>query len=371
MDNAKNIIVRRAVQEDKVAFKNLWSLCFEDSNAFREWFFENRFRPAHSVLLKAEDKVASCMQGFPYSLWIRGKEVPGAMLCGVSTHPEERKKGYMGKIFTYALNLLSDMYCAVAPHTPAALPSYFSYGHYPVADAAYLECDSLPSVSMPASVVPLERKDWEKCFPTYEDFAEKYSGMIKRSKDDFLLKMEDYHSDGGQVIAYIEEKKIKGYCFYYVIRKKVFCIEVVSADDCWETLLAGVMAHYPGYALRAKLPPNISVAFPFTSLRVEQKGVMGLCNISLLLQCLSLNIPYAFQIKDHVVEKNNGIFDFRGNRSEETPVFSISAGHFMQVLVGYHTLEELQNEIEIFDKEKFYKINVLLPKQNCYIIDEY
>ena len=52
-------------------------------------------------------------------------------------------------------------------------------------------------------------------------------------------------------------------------------------------------------------------------------------------------------------------------------IFEISAGNFLQVLVGYHTLEELKSEIIIYDKDKFDMINSLLPKQNCYIIDEY
>ena len=121
--------VRIAKAEDKKAFYDLWKICFGDSNAFCDWFFRNRFAPDYSVVLETEGKIVSCMQAFPYTLWIRGREIPGAMLCGVSTHPDYRKKGYMGQIFTYEMKLLREKGCLVAPHTPAVLQSYFPFGH--------------------------------------------------------------------------------------------------------------------------------------------------------------------------------------------------------------------------------------------------
>ena len=127
--------VRVAHQADKKEFDRLWKVCFGDSEAFCDWFFENRFAPEYSIVLETEGEIASCMQAFPYHILIRGREIPGAMLCGVSTHPSQRKKGHMGQIFSYEMNHLRKMGCSVAPPTPAVLPSYFSLGHFPVADA--------------------------------------------------------------------------------------------------------------------------------------------------------------------------------------------------------------------------------------------
>ena len=55
----------------------------------------------------------------------------------------------------------------------------------------------------------------------------------------------------------------------------------------------------------------------------------------------------------------------------EAPVFEISAGHLLQVLVGYHSFAEIRNELKIFDEEKYKELDAFLPKQKCYIIDEY
>ena len=90
---------------------------------------------------------------------------------------------------------------------------------------------------------------------------------------------------------------------------------------------------------------------------------MGLCNASALLQALQLELPYAFRLTDAVISENNGVFNFQGESSAETPVFEISAGHLLQVLVGYHSFAEIRSELKIFDEEKCKELDAFLPKQ--------
>lgn len=363
--------VRVAVMEDKKDFYRLWKICFGDSDAFCDWFFHHRFAPDYSVCLKTEAEIASCMQGFPYSFLIRGREIPGAMLCGVSTHPKQRKKGFMGKIFRYEMNHLHQKGCIVAPHTPAVLKSYFSFGHFPVADAAYLESECIPKLEPPPHIVSIEKKDWKKLYPLYQHFSEKYSGILMRTETDFLRKAADYSADGGEAIAYTVNSQIKGYAFFYKLEDRLVCTEAVAEDGYWYLLMEGLFMRAEGCAFSAKLPPDLYLAFPFAKMKRVQKGVMGLCSVSGLLRLLRLKIPYGFRITDTVVPENNGCFDFQGNTCHDKPVFEISAGHFLQALIGYRSLYELREQIEIYDEEKFEEMDSLLPKQHCYIIDEY
>jgi len=364
-------MVRTAENRDKKDFYRLWKICFGDSDAFCDWFFENRFSPEHSVVLELDGEIVCCMQAFPYTIQIRGKDIPGAMLCGVSTHPDHRRKGLMGKVFSYEMNHLRKMGYHVAVHTPAVLPSYFSYGHFPVADAAYLKSNVILSQKTAENCCMMDEKEWYRCYPLYEAFAEKYSGIVKRTEEDFLRKAADYAADGGKMLAYIENNTVKGYAFYYQTDEEILCVEAVAEEDGWEPLMEGLFSKGEGLKFSAKLPPEVEISYPFTVLERLQKGVMGLCNVENLLKILNLQIPYPFCVKDLVVPENNGVFDFQGNPCQSEPVFEISAGHLLLVLVGYHSFHELRNEIVIYDAEKFQEIDLLLPKQNCYIIDEY
>ncbi len=358
--------VRVAKETDREAFYRLWKICFGDSDSFCDWFFANRFAPDYSVVLEKDGEIVSCMQAFPYKLWIRGRAVQGAMLCGVSTHPDHRKKGYMRQVFTYAVNHLRQKGCIVLPHTPAVLSEYFPFGHFPVADAAYLEYACVPPMKEVCGI-RREEKDWDRLFLLYERVAKQYSGMILRTKDDFLLKVADYLADGGECLVYTVHNEIKGYAFYYRTEKEMICPEVLAEEWAYPTLLRGLLHQADGLSFSAKLPPETELPV----LRKRQKGVMGLCDASALLRSLQLEIPYAFRLTDTVVSQNNGVFDFRGQFSAEQPVFEISAGHLMQALVGYRTLSECSGEIKIFEEEHFRQIDAFLPKQHCYIIDEY
>ena len=134
-----NEFVRVAKENDVEGFYRLWKICFGDSDNFCNWLFENRFYPDYSVCLEKNGEILSAMQAVPYKIVVRGKGLPGAMLCGVSTHPDHRKKGFMRKIFTLAMNHLRQKDILLTVHTPAVLESYFSYGHFPVADASYIQ----------------------------------------------------------------------------------------------------------------------------------------------------------------------------------------------------------------------------------------
>ncbi|MBQ2880419.1 MAG: sterol carrier protein domain-containing protein, partial [Anaerotignum sp.] len=266
---------------------------------------------------------------------------------------------------------LRNMGYLVAVHTPAVLPSYFSYGHFPVADAAYLRANVIPSQKNTRNCCMIDEKEWYRCFPLYEKFAEKYSGIIRRTEEDFLRKAADYAADGGRLLAYIENNIVNGYAFYYQTDNEILCVEAAAEDGYWNHLIEGLFAQGSGLKFSAKLPPDAEISYDFTVLEKLQKGVMGLCDATGLLKALDLQIPYSFRVKDTVVPENNGIFNFQGNASHAEPVFEISAGHLLQVLVGYHSFNELKNEITIYDTEKFEEIDLLMPKQNCYIIDEY
>ncbi len=359
-----------AKSSDRDKFYDLWQICFGDSDAFCDWFFQNRFAPDYSVYLEIENTFVACMQAYPYHIWIRNHVVSGAMMCGVCTHPNHRKKGYMGQVFPYDMNLLRKKEIAVAVHTPAVLNSYFSFGHFPVADACYLTVSNIPLLQQEVQAFLLSEEQWENAYPCYQSFAMAYSGMVARSKQDFLRKCADYAADGGKCMA-LEKDHIVAYVWYYPTETQIQCVEAVGPDDSVKMVLQAIMAQYPQFSLSAKLPPKTKITFPFAQKEVKQKGVMGLVNFPLLLKQLDLQSDIAFLVTDDVVSENNGCFLLNGNKSQSKPAFSIPAGRLMQVLVGYVTLEEQRDYVEIYDKVGFETLNQLLPKQNCFIIDEY
>ena len=194
--------IRKAENKDKEQFQKLWRVCFGDSDAFCQWFFTNRFVPEYSVCMEADSVLLSCMQAYPVHLNVRGQLVKSALLCGVSTHPDARKKGYMTEIFTYMMRLLHKENVILAPHTPAVLQSYYYFGHYPVSDTQYLTAQKIPHYNFKADIVEINIGcgDLGELYACYRRFSQKYSGCISRTMADFALKAADYAADGGRCI---------------------------------------------------------------------------------------------------------------------------------------------------------------------------
>ena len=365
---------RIAKQDDKDGFYSLWNVCFQDSAAFCDWLFRVRFYPAYSSCLEDDEgAIVSAMQAVPYTFVIRGKAVNGAMLCGVSTSPAQRKKGFMRKVFRHEMELLYKKDLIIASHTPAVLDSYFSFGHLPVADANYFFSECIPYFPRASDVVSMDQiiHVSNDLFLLYTNIARNYSGMILRTREEFQRKADDYAADGGKCVTICDNERVMGYAFYYVDEGRIVCVEALAEIGYYNQLLEGLFSLYEGYRISVKLPPDILPEYVFGELKKLPKGVAGAINIPKLLQVLDIKSPYSVEITDDVVLKNTGIFNLNGLPSGKEAAFRIEAGRFLQVLIGYHSLEEIRNEIEIFDEDAFLDISSRLPKQKCYIIDEY
>ncbi|NCC15505.1 MAG: GNAT family N-acetyltransferase [Clostridia bacterium] len=362
-------LVRIAKENDAEAFYRLWKLCFEDSDNFCDWLFQNRFFPEYSVCLENNREMRSAMQGVPYTIRVRGKDLEGAMLCGVSTHPDHRKKGYMRKIFTFEMNLLRQKGVLLAVHTPAELESYFAYGHYPVADAAYIQGQS--KAQQGEGFLFFEKSRWEELYPLYEiNIGEKYSGAVRRTKDEFMRKCEDYASDGGKCIV-LQDAKVQGYAFLYLLEDEIICPEAVANEGHYDELIKKIFSLANGRKISVKLSPDADITCEYGEKTLRQKGVAGVCNISAILQKLEITCPYKIEIFDPIVAENNGIFCFDGTKASAQPAIKMEAGHFLGVLMGYVSLEDVRPLVTIYHQVGFDVINHALPKCKCYIIDEY
>ncbi len=84
-------------------------------------------------------------------------------------------------------------------------------------------------------------------------------------------------------------------------------------------------------------------------------------------------MDYVIEIKDEAVKKNNGVFDFSGNKTDKKPDISMEIQYFAQWIMGYRALEEIikSGDCKAFNEKAAQELNKLFPKLNCHIVDEY
>lgn len=105
---------------------NLWRTCFGDPEPFIQLFFEQVYRDEYTLTLEREGRVISALQILPYTLCYYGEMIPVGYICGVSTLPEERGKGYMKQLMAQAESELKSRGLALATLIPAE-PWLFDY----------------------------------------------------------------------------------------------------------------------------------------------------------------------------------------------------------------------------------------------------
>ncbi|MCI9080525.1 MAG: GNAT family N-acetyltransferase [Lachnospiraceae bacterium] len=126
---------RVVMPEEQASVKDLcymlWTKCFDDTEQYTDYYFNNRWN--NSITVLADE--ASMLHLNPYNTIINGKETEIYNIAGVCTLEEYRKRGYMDSVLKKALRV---MYRQGKPFTylmPASEEIYKPYGFtgiYPV-----------------------------------------------------------------------------------------------------------------------------------------------------------------------------------------------------------------------------------------------
>ncbi len=357
--------LRFAAYEDKDSFRRVWDKCFNDSNVFSTWLFDNRFFPEMSVCLEEDNKIVSCIQSIPLNLYIRRKIIPSALVMGVSTDPEYGGRGYMKELYSFYLNNISKKGVILCPNTPVKIDTYYFSGAYPVSDISFAEGETDDSVK--STGVELINKDEyiDKLYDLYCGFYKNYSGIVSRSLADFKLKAEDYTVDGGLVAVHKKDGRVDGYSFFYNMDELIYAEETVwSSENAKNELIKFISSFAKDKKYKIKLPADIG-GIP--------RSVMNIASVNELLNALSLDCDGIIEITDTVNKENSGNFSLKGERTDEPAHVSMDIGAFTQLIAGYRSLAELiaENRVTVYDSKKAEDINTALPKQNTFIFDEY
>ncbi|MDL2258082.1 GNAT family N-acetyltransferase [Eubacteriales bacterium OttesenSCG-928-K08] len=370
-----NIEVRAASMQDKDDIRELWFTCFGDSKSFMDWFFSERYFPELSSCLLEDGKVKSAMQSYPLHINIRGKILPVAMVAGVSTHPASQGKGYMRKIFEKYMQLVRDAGLPLVVHTPVNMNTFLSLGHKPATDTLRVTFEGIKEETFPpnvefapmdASLIPL--------YLCYKKQSEAYSGCISRSIADFAYKFRDYSSDKARCFVYKKDGQASGYCVFFSPEDYLHAEECVFADE--EAALAltrALLYEAKGKKLSMKLPPDAPVPHPAAVHEVSPQGAMGVADVSKALRLIVNDCSFVFEVEDKTVPQNVGVWDGEGEKTDRAPQVRLQAGFLGQFLCGYHSMEALieAGQAQGFDMAAVKKMDECLPKQTCFIVDEY
>jgi Predicted acetyltransferase involved in intracellular survival and related acetyltransferases len=360
----------------------LWQLCFHDSDVFADWFFSERFLPEYCPVWEENGRIVCAMHSLPLHMRVRDAVLPCVEIAGVATLPEYRGQGLMRATFTQHLAELRRSAIPLVSYRPVDFAIYRSLHHYAVADKIFITLPaSAPLPIMPTGydvyeinlVSQLEKLQLAKLHKFYNKIASRYSGMISRSYADFMLKYRDYACDGVKCAVVYHANELAGYCFYSFSDDVIESVECLAdCGDAYTALGAYLVANADKRELKMALPPDSGIELNGQQKVTQPRTTAGVTDVAILLKSTGLD-GFAIAIRDDIITENNGVYSLNGTRSKQKPQLMLDSGRLAQLIFGYASLSELafQGAIKVIDSHACNELDAVLPKLQCYCIEEY
>jgi predicted N-acetyltransferase YhbS len=334
-------LVRALTPADRAEAKAIWRTRFDDSPAFTDWFFSERFSPETSFCAEENGSIISIAHGSPMRLNVRGVSLPAMMVSGVATLPGNEGRGLMKRVMHALLEHCRGQNIPLAFHTPSHFSIYRAIGEFPCSNARLYKKPSAPAIPVEWDDVPPA----EELLEVYRMATSRYSGCVLRDAAQMKRRIRNLLCDGGRYLSLRMDGRMEGYLFASPDEDGLYC----------EEALCRTPESYP--ALVSRLPKGTRVKLPPDAMlpgKPYPQGIVVPVDVSYLLKTFC-GRPEAFRLRvvDSFLSWNDGLFDGAGSQTDAPPTDTLSIGRLSQFLCGYLPFRDLFGECICFCADEY------------------
>lgn len=195
----------------KADLVKLYSSCFNDSDSYIEYFFNNKYSRNNTLLYRDSCKIVSALFLVYKKIRLRERTIPCPYIVGACTYYEYRGQGIMNKlIYDSFARLRSRGTCIV--------------GLYPFRHSFYERQGFVTINKMQSIKITQELNNYTYRPATLEDSAAlskfynqslcNYNSYLIRNKSDFTNKLQEVNSAPGKTMIIYDNNMIIGYIMY-------------------------------------------------------------------------------------------------------------------------------------------------------------
>ncbi|MFV0536581.1 MAG: GNAT family N-acetyltransferase [Dysgonomonas sp.] len=184
-------MIRFSNEHIEPLIRQMWKVCFEDTEAFINLIFTQKYRPENTLVYFENDMAVASLQMHPYTISFYGEEIPFAYLAGLCTLPEYRNKGYMAQLINKAHQILEDRNIPLAILIPAEdwlFRFYEKFDYEQVFDKSEEPIYSLNKILA-------ENPDLESAYSSFDSLYRHKDFCVQKSFEDFKTIVEEYKND--------------------------------------------------------------------------------------------------------------------------------------------------------------------------------
>lgn len=307
---------------DKV--RELWKLCFNDSEAFIEMYFQMRYNSDINIAIESGEEVIAALQMLPYPMTLFGNVIQTAYISGACTHPDYRNRGAMRELLTQAFSQMYRRDKTLTTLIPAEPWLFDYYARMGYATVFYygkrtfrISTNEAENASETPDLKLLNENAFykSKIITTYDEAAYQYLNQklhqrpscIQHTSTDFHVILSDLQLGNGRIFTLTYRQKIVALAVAYPDTDP-FTLQIgeLLADnsEAEQRLLNRICRETKATTLNITTPPSREEAYPLGMARIiHPKTILQLyasthpgieMNIALTDEQLSANNGYYY-----------------------------------------------------------------------------
>ncbi|PBI17482.1 GNAT family N-acetyltransferase [Clostridioides difficile] len=388
--------IRYAKEEEIESIKEIWSYCFNDTESFMKYYFNDKYKSENTVVALDEGKIISSLQLNQYKLLLNSKVYNTSYVVGVSTLPEGRGAGYMNKVMKFTLNELYKKGQLVSILMPIDYRLYRRFGYEHCYDQIEytINTDDLKNFKSSGKMIKSNLSQIDDLIQIDRTFLNEVNGNVLKDEHYYENLFKEIQSEDG--FLYIHEGNEKdGYIVYFLQEDKMFVRELFYKNiDALKSMLKFIYKHNTQCKIVTISTPTIDkIRFILdnpkdSDIKIKPFMMGRVINVKKFIEDIDIendiNSSFNLLIEDKFIDENNGLFkisiqnkkvsveqlDKKGaEKPQEDFDIKLDINTLTQLSFSYIDVNEaiFLNDIKDVSEETLETLNCIFSKKNNYI----
>ncbi|ENY8692230.1 TPA: GNAT family N-acetyltransferase [Clostridioides difficile] len=388
--------IRYAKEEEIESIKEIWSYCFNDTESFMKYYFNDKYKSENTVVALDEGKIISSLQLNQYKLLLNSKVYNTSYVVGVSTLPEGRGTGYMSKVMKFTLNELYKKGQLVSILMPIDYRLYRRFGYEHCYDQIEytINTDDLKNFKSSGKMIKSNLSQIDDLIRIDRAFLNEVNGNVLKDEHYYENLFKEIQSEDG--FLYIHEGNEKdGYIVYFLQEGKMFVRELFYKNiDALKSMLKFIYNHNTQCKIVTISTPTIDkIRFILdnpkdSDIKIKPFMMGRIINVKKFIEDIDIekdiNSSFNLLIEDKFIDENNGLFkisiqnkkvsveqlDKKGaEKPQEDFDIKLDINTLTQLSFSYMDVNEavFLNDIKDVSEETLETLNCIFSKKNNYI----
>lgn len=293
----------------KEQIKQLWKLCFNDSDAFTDLYFDLRYNDDINLALTNGTQAVAALQMLPYPMTFAHGTIETSYISGACTHPAYRNRGLMRQLLQQAHARMWSKGIQLSTLIPAEewLFGYYARsGYAPVFTYCEEQMACAPGLPLPPVRLQYTCEFSDDIYAYLNHGLHARPNCIQHSEADFRVILADLRLSGGTVCTLRTDSRITALAVAYPRDNGWYFGELVADNDealrqlvrqfCQDYSLAFVARQMPADCRPAAIPLGMARIIRAHDMLQRYAAAHPDCELHIALT-------------DNELEANNGYYD--------------------------------------------------------------